>query len=447
VELAPMTAAGKSERQLGSVAAPLQGDAADAAPPRPLLIALLALAALYLAQCASPLRLDSDAVDYLTTGAAIADGRPLPDVPFPPGYPALIAVLDRLGLGSTSFFILANCVFLALGLWATWRLFSEHPPAVRMWIVVATLLVISVVKSVATPLPEAAFFGTSLMSVAAASAAVAGRGSTRWILLAASMVMAALALSIRTVGVALIPMLLWACWSALSDASDTFRSRRKAIAMTLGLVFVGAAVVLVLSKTSTVADYLGHPLYWYVYGGLSSPILGRIYGMLNGVGQMIVNLPLSRFHGLAPVFAVAGLVSLVLLVLGREKPSRLRLVDVYLGFYLAVLAVWPYDSPRLWMPIAPLIAAHVAAALYRAREKPAMRLLLRLYAAWFAATGIAALAYTTRISFSGDNFSRLYGTDGGRATAALKTLGPKEIQRYNARADTVLSRYGGSRTH
>ena len=442
-----MTAAGNSQRQHDSVAPqPFQGDEADAAPPRPLLIALLAFAALYLAQCASPLRLDSDAVDYLITGAAIADGRALPDVPFPPGYPAVIAVLDRLGLGSTSFFIFANCVFLALGLWATWRIFNEHSTAVRMWIVVGTLLVISVVKSVATPLPEAAFFGTSLMSVAAASTAITSRGSTRWVLLSASMVVAALALSIRTVGVALIPMLLWAWWSALSDASESFRSRRKAIVITLALVFVGAAVVVVLSKTSTVADYLGHPLYWYVYGGLSSPVLGRIYSMLNGLGQMVVNLPFSRFHGLAPVFAAAGLVTLVLLVVGREKPARLRLVDVYLGFYLAVLAVWPYDSPRLWMPIAPLIAAHVVTALYRAREKPAMRLLVRLYAAWFAATGIAALAYTTRISFSGDNFSRVYGTDGGRATAALKTLGPKEIEGYNARVDTVFGRYGGSRT-
>lgn len=204
-------------------------------------------------------------------------------------------------------------------------------------------------------------------------------------------------------------------------------------------------MVLILSRTPTVVNYLEHPRYWYVYGGLSSPVSGRIYAMLSGLGQMVLNLPLSRFHSLAPVFAAAGLVAVVLLALARQRPVRLQLVDVYLALYLGVLAFWPYDSPRLWMPIAPLVAGQVVSTLYRVRNLRPVRFLIPVYAAWFALTGVVALGYTTRISFSGKDFSRLYGTDGGMATTALHTVRPEVIRRYNAQADTVLNRYGGRR--
>ncbi|MEO7685258.1 MAG: hypothetical protein ABIU86_15115 [Gemmatimonadaceae bacterium] len=414
--------------------------AGDATPHRPVLVALLALAALYLVQCVSPLRLESDAVDYLSTAAAMVDGRVLPKVPFPHGYPYIIATLDRLGLGSASFFVFANCVFLALGLWATWRIFSDYSACVRMWIVIATLLALSVVKSVAAPLPEAAFFGTSMLSLAAASTALSAAGPKRWGWFALSVAAAAFALSIRVVGVALIPTLLWAGWCAFSNAPHTTRPQRR-VGVTIIVLLVLAAVALAFSRLSIIIGYLEHPAYWYVYGGLKSPVGGRAYGMLAGLGQMIVNLPLSRFHSLAPAFAAAGLAAMVLLVLGRRKPGRLTITGIYLGFYLGVLAFWPYDSPRLWMPVTPLIAAHVVITLDRARNKSAMRLLVPLYAAWFALTGIAALAYTTRISLSGSEFPRLYGTDGGMATTGLHTMGPKEMRRYNAQADTLLHRY------
>ncbi|HYN80869.1 MAG TPA: hypothetical protein VES88_05155 [Gemmatimonadaceae bacterium] len=408
---------------------------------------LLGLGALYLLQTLSPLRLDSDAVDYLSTAAAMADGRALPTVPFPPGYPVIIALLDRTGLGSTFFFILANSLFLGLGVWATWRIFGDRAIQVRMWIVVATLLLVQVVRSVAAPLPEAAFFGASLLSLAAASTALSANGLKRLMLFGLSFALAGLAVSVRLVGLALIPALLWGCLSAVHDVRPAWRWRQLPAAATISLVVVLAAVVLILSRTAAFTHYMVHPRFWYVRGGLSSPVVDRLYGMLTGFGELIINLPLSRFHALQPVFAAAGLVALVALMLARQKPSRLDLAGVYLIFYLAILALWPYDSPRLWMPIAPLIVAHVVSTLARAPKSRAVRLFVPVYAAWVALTGIVALAYTSRISLSGGNFGRLYGTDGGMATAALHTLGPAEKQKYNARADSILSRYGGGRAN
>ena len=161
VELPRMTIDDHSDRSPDSIA----GDAVwyeqdSVRRERLFLIALFGLSALYLLQTVSPLRLDSDAVDYLTTAAAIADGRPLPKVPFPLGFPTIISLLDRAGLASSFFFILFNCFCLGLGLWSAWLILADYPLRVRMWTVVAAVLAFTVVKSVATPLPEAAFFGT-----------------------------------------------------------------------------------------------------------------------------------------------------------------------------------------------------------------------------------------------------------------------------------------------
>ena len=52
------------------------------------------------------MRLDNDAVVYLRMATSLADGGPLERTGLPPGYPALIAILDILGLGNYFVFVL-----------------------------------------------------------------------------------------------------------------------------------------------------------------------------------------------------------------------------------------------------------------------------------------------------------------------------------------------------
>ena len=444
VEFPRVIGSKNSDRQSDSIEQAKVSEGREAVRRYPLLLTtLLALGALYMLQSATPLRLESDAVDYLRTAAALEDGRALPKVPFPPGYPMIIAAFARVGLGSVFYFVLANCLFLGLGLWATWSIHQARPARERLWILAATLLALPVVKSVAAPLPEAAFFGASLVSLATASSAGSAHGLKRLILFVMSFGAAFVAVSIRSVGVALIPALVWACLIAVDNSGNIRASRRARATVTILVMLFLAATVTILLKTPTLDRYLVHPRAWYVLGDLS--FTTRIYGILTGFGQLIVNIPLSRFHGLAPVFAGTGFLAASSLILARERPLRLHISDIYLGFYLLVLTFWPYDSPRLWMPIAPLIAAHVVSALARVRNSGISRAFIRAYAAWFTFTGIVALAYTTRISLSGENFGRRYGTNGGMATASLHTLSPQQIKSYNAQADTVLDRYGAGR--
>jgi hypothetical protein len=71
--------------------------------------------------------------------------------------------------------------------------------------------------------------------------------------------------------------------------------------------------------------------------------------------------------------------------------------------------------------------------------------LVGAYSAWFALTGIAALAYTTRISLSGASFQKVYGRNGGMPTAEVDPSDPNwgHIQYYKAEARRMIERYDG----
>lgn len=409
----------------------------------PVALPLATLSALYLLQTATPLRIDNDVVDYLRLSAAIADGRPLPDIKLPLGYPLFISVLDRAGLGSSLFFVLANCLFLGLGLWAVWKIFDDCPPLLRQMIVLLTLLVTQIIRSVALPLPETAFFATSLLSLMAMKMAVLAEGRRRMAWFGTAFVLVVVATGVRLAGVALIPALLSSCLVALHHSRPRMRTRRWLGVATIVIVVLFAASVVVLAKTTIFADYIAFPRYWYVGGELTSPVTRRLTGTFASIGELILNIPRSRFHSLKPIFVATGVVSILGLVVTLSRPVRPTPVSIYLLSYIAILVFWPYDSPRLWMPITPLLVAHVVSTLARYSRTPVMRQLIMVYSAWFALAGLGAIAYTTRISLSRDEFARLYGRNGGMATENQEGPTTPEMQsRYNALADAVLRRYG-----
>ncbi len=82
-------------------------------------LTLISLSILYLLQLASPLRLNVDAIIFISMAESFINGHGflyhgLP-THFPPGYPALLSFLDFLGLGYSWPFISINIAFLAAG--------------------------------------------------------------------------------------------------------------------------------------------------------------------------------------------------------------------------------------------------------------------------------------------------------------------------------------------
>jgi len=405
-----------------------------------------AVCIMYLAQTATPLRLDDDTVDYLRMAAALADGRIVPGLPLPIGYPVILSLLDRAGFASSFHFVLANCLFLALGLFSVWKLLADYPMPVRQATPLFTMLAIPVVKSVPIALPEAAFFGVSLLALWAMTAARAASPWKRRWLLASAFVCVAAVVSIRTVGLALLPAFFWACAQVPPGRTDDeHKVRSRGWMIFAGLLTV--ALIVFVWRSEPFLAYQGWLRDYYWQGDAVRQIVRRISFVLSGLGEIVVNLPFSRLRDWRLGFGIAGFISLVAFAIGfRRARAPLNPARLYLLTYILVVAVWPNPSPRLWMPVIPLLIAEVGRVI---SELPTMRwktALVGTYAAWFALTGIAALAYTSRISFSGANFEKVYGRRGGLPTVEVDVTHPNwgHLQYYKAEAKKMITRYGGA---
>ena len=400
----------------------------------------------YLSQAATPLRLDDDTVDYLRMAAAMTDGRAVPRL-LPLGYPAFLSMLERARLGSSFYFVLANSFFLGAGLFALWEMMADYPQRVRRATLLFSLLSIPVIKSIPIALPEAAFFCASLVALWSITAGSTATGSKRFWLLASAFVCVAATVTIRTIGLALVPALILACARAPSARSDnTAKSPPRTWMIFAGLL--GAALVVVVLRSEPFVIYQQWLRDYYWQGNAARQILRRITFVLSGLGEIVLNLPFSRFRDWRLAFGVVGGISLVGIAIGfRKARVSFNPLRLYLIGYVLVVAVWPNPSPRLWMPVIPLMIAEVGLMVSRLPSTGLKRPLLGTYTAWFALTGIAALAYTSRISFSGTNFERVYGRNGGMPTKEVDVTDPNwgHLQYYKAEATRMIARYGGKR--
>ncbi|MEO5579172.1 MAG: hypothetical protein ABIR58_00825 [Gemmatimonadaceae bacterium] len=412
-------------------------------------IALAALSALYLLQTATPLRLDSDALRYFRIAMSLADGLPLPSEGFPVGYPAVIATLDVLGLGSSFFIVLANCFFLALSLAAAWYLGSDRPVRDRQWALLLTILAVPVIRSIAMPLPEPAYLAVSLLALASMRAATTGESLTMgeshgrfWYLILAA-ALCTVALIVRLAGIALLPPLVWSCVLFAHRRIAARRGRRLVIVTAIALIVLALGVFAPMDESGAIVGYLDDAAFKYSAGEFAGNVYGRVIATLRALGELGTNLPLSQFYFLAPYMAWLGAVVAVFLLFGLRNRWRLTPVSVYVATYVAILVAWPHYSTRLWVPVIPLLMLHTVGI---ARELAAGRRsqwLVRACLAFYALGGIAALAYTSRISLSGDRFATLYGKSGGFATPGYEAENPG----YNEDAATIFRRFDARRKH
>jgi hypothetical protein len=398
------------------------------------------LGALYLLQAVSPLRLDNDSVVYLRMATSLADGTALDRTGLPPGYPALIAILDSLGLGRSFVFVLVNCAFIAMGLAAAQYLFAKPESGRKSWVVPLTMLAVALIRYLPMPLPESMFFGISMVAVAAMSAATGTTGRRRVLLLCAALVVTIVAITVRLVGFALVPALLWACFHRESRASSPRVAWTWLEKWMTAATLLGVAIVAALLLGDSFRKYSFEAKLKYLHEDLWAQMWNHVQGLLWTIGSVVVNVPWTQFSPYRPAFLFAGLVAVVWIF----STVRLRLprtpAAVYLVSFLVLLVLWPYDALRLWLPIVPLLIGYAESASFRFTPGRKWKVFVRLYVAWFAFAGLGALAYTTRITFSGKDFSKVYGKAGGMSfpdhrTGRIDTL-------HNHRAHELMKRYG-----
>ena len=398
------------------------------------------LGILYLLQSISPMRLDNDSVVYLRMATSIADGIRIEATGLPPGYPTFIAALDGLGLGRSFVFVLMNCVFIAIGLACVQFIFRQSRAGRISWVVPLSMLSAVFIRYLPMPLPELMFFGVSMAAVAAMTAAVSSDGKRRLWLLGAAIVLTIVAITVRLVGFALVPAVLWSCFhrrTVLPGKHLTWERSGKWLA---AATLVGLTVVALIILRESFRKYSFEAALGYQDQDVWTQIRFRVQGMLLPIGELTINVPFTRFPAYRPAFIVAGLGTRVWIV----GSLRIRLprtpAGIYMVSFFLLLVLWPYNVLRLWLPIVPLLIGNLEGASPRFERGPRWKLFTRSYLAWYTFAAACALGYTTSITLSGKNFPNVYGQAGGMS-APDPTTGKIDVL-HDQRARELMKRYG-----
>lgn len=375
---------------------------------------LLIVAALYLVQLPTPLRVNYDSIRLLGVGENLAEGRGFTDhgerPVFPPAYPLLVAALLRTGLPAPPVLAGFNIIMLAVGMLAMRRLLLSRyclDDTTVLGILCLFLLSFVVIKHSAIPLTDIPFFAlsaTALVAMEGIGELPPGRRLSLRCVLALLLVVAATL--VRTIGVALWPAWLWCVLSNPDVRASVARIPRKVRAAALLIVLATAALV-AWKLTMVLRQYFLHfvgPQSWYqVPTGLAA-------FRLTELGELLVNLPkgafpakwqwLVRFPGfLLLAVVVAGFVS---------RRRNLSATDVFFAAYATILSIWPHFDSRFWLPVLPLLIAYALLGLKVTRPPVAINRLLPLAAMLYALIGLSALAYSTKLTYAGQAFPSWY---------------------------------------
>jgi hypothetical protein len=410
------------------------------------LLALLAIC--FVLQAFSPLRLNPDAIALLSVGESVAHGRGFFDsgkmTVFPPGYPALLAVLLRAGLAHPWVIVGLNVVFLSAGLLATYSLLIHDFFADKASVLIVCsffLLSFVVIKHVTLPLTDVPFFACSMCCLALMNQSTKSDSHWRFVFLAVTAWLLALAaIAVRRIGVALVPPLVF-----MIVCSPQFKSllKRSFLSITLVIilviVFVGAGTTQVIAKASTLSDFIK------VAGNsrVSALILQTLSYRFTELGELFDNFPISMTPtNLLVMVPWAGGVLFLLTLFGfATKRRAIGPIEVFLVCYMGILFAWPFQDPRFWLPVVPLLIAYSVLAVSNPRFPKGV---VTIYGIIFAAFGFFAIAYSTRISFAGSRFPDRYLDGRMRSTycAAIQSCRDgADSNKVDAKALRLLREY------
>jgi hypothetical protein len=212
--------------------------------------------------------------------------------------------------------------------------------------------------------------------------------------------------------VALIPAMLYAVWPEIRRPLAANYSRLS------GGMRVVCAVAASLAFLIVAAIGFRHILYLpdFRFGGsIGHFIVGQISKRMSDFGELLINAPeakLGRFH---PLIFGAGLILTVMIGIGLWRSRRdWHATHLYFMAYLAIMAVWPFGDARFWVPVLPLISLLVIQAIVPWNHLRIANWLTSVYLIFYGVAAVAALAYTTRITFAGPRFAELYGVESTR---------------------------------
>ena len=407
----------------------------------------------YALQTATPLRLNGDVATYLTVAGQVLDGRGFVDAAgptlYPPGYPALIALVSALGLDVSFALVGVNVVGLAVAVAAAVRVYRDgFGLSARASLAAAALVPASyvVVKHATLVIADVLFLAVATVAVAAMTQAARGGPRAGRALVGAAFAVG-VAFALRTTAVALAPALAVA---ALVLAETSPVVRRRLAALRTRPLAVGAAVTGVLAlaawaffHTRYGQDAIGVYARW---GG--AVLLNNVRFKLTEGGEIAFNAPSARWAGLGlpeSALLVAGAIAALVVGAGlwtvRGRREAWPAV-AYVVAFAAMLLLWPGFDARFWLGVWP-VALGAGAVAVQGAPRPVRRV-AQAAAAVFVTLGVLALGYSTQISLAGNDFPDRYagGTLAPAYRAAWADEAPPDTSAVSLRAHGVLVRFG-----
>jgi hypothetical protein len=407
---------------------------------------LLAVCLVYLAQLWSPLRLTGDSIGLLSIASSAADGHGFLDhgqkSHYLPGYPAMVIGLERAGAGHPWGLVGLNAMFLFVGFAGARYIARHYFQLSNRWAVIVllfTALSFALIKHFPLPLTDIPFFGMSMavlaLLVRAARASRAGYIG----LWTAAAVLSTTAVLVRPIAIALFPALAWSVGARFRFGEILRRSTRVSLATGIvAIAVVAGASSVVLLRTKYVQEALTVLEHQGTWRGARNLVTYRVHE----AGELLLNAPASKLGPLSSVVWLAGAIAMAATAfcIGRR---RMGLVGAYLIAYGFILLLWPYQDTRFWTPVLPLIFAGFL-CIWRPWLFTGWKLRAAvLYATAYTLMGLAALAYSTSITFSGRDFPNRYGDENLRPTYRLFYSDPRaDRSRIDQPALEVLERYG-----
>jgi hypothetical protein len=356
------------------------------------------LVVLYLLNCFTPLRIHYDMLRYFAIKECIEDGCPpnsaaaLDYLPF--GYTGLLLLLSKLGILRSFFIVLVNCIYLFTALYMVRKMFASFLSPFFFYTLV--LLNWTVIKYVAHPLSEIQYL---FFSIASLYYFYRYSQERKAILLLPSLVFAGIAFLTRTVGIALVPAILFGlAWEHREQLKIIVR--RNKIPLIILLVLV--AGIIVFSKQLGLNHYTG-VMSTQMKAGLGfKEVIGWHF---KEWAELLLNIPFNRLELYLPssaagwIFILFGIVFFgwFLYTLFKKKSIPV-VVKIYLLAYCFILFNWPFNDPRFWVPVAPLIIAVLMQTGFD-MKKPSW-IILSLLLLGYVISGIPAVGFMTYTSLN-----------------------------------------------
>jgi len=360
-------------------------------------VAIYALAAVYLLNCLTPIRLHVDMVRYFLIKDCIEFGCP-PNSDaakdyMPYGYTALLLLLSKLHLLHSFVLVLINILYLAGGLWMVRKLFGETMRPYALLFIV--LLNWTVIKYVTHPMSEMQYI---FFSMASLYFFYRYTKDNRVVSLVAAFALGGLAFLTRSVGISLIAALVAGLVWQYRKAVMQLILRNKVYVIAIFAVIAG---VLIFSKQLGLDHYTGVFTKQFQKGVTFGAMIKWHFAEWSEVGfnTSIVKLfPYVPSAAAKLIFTITGIlfVACFVWVLYIRKNSVPFIVKAYLAFYTVLMFDWPFYDPRFWVPVLPLIAAVISQLpLPRARMP---RVLATVFCAVYLLLGVGAVGYFTYTS-------------------------------------------------